>query len=176
MLATSDGSQSMADRVLGMCSVPKPPVPCAGCAGQLCSNNPVGCGQNSVESQTSEQPGAATCLAWGMTFAPRTCAVCLDTLVLLYQVLHTQCVLLSAARTLYPCYSQNSLQQQRCAAGMWRIKHDLCHVEPVPGHLQCRLWIAPELVGCCKNPVITLQQPDKPAKARAFCNCCRSHV
>jgi hypothetical protein len=50
MLATSvHGSQSMADRVLGMCSAQTSPVPlCRGCAGQLCSNNPVGCGQNSV--------------------------------------------------------------------------------------------------------------------------------
>jgi hypothetical protein len=48
-------SQSMADRVLGMCSVPKPVLQpyMLGCAGQLCSNNPVGCGQNLSHKQVS---------------------------------------------------------------------------------------------------------------------------
>jgi hypothetical protein len=58
--------------------------------------------------------------------------------------------------------ARTSLQQQRvCSRHVWRVKHDLCHVEPVPGHLAAMSpLIAPELVGCCKNPVITLQ-PDQ---------------
>jgi hypothetical protein len=59
MLATSvHGSQSMADRVLGMCSAQTCPAAFALAAGQLCSNNPVGCGQNQ-QSQTSEHKLAA---------------------------------------------------------------------------------------------------------------------
>jgi hypothetical protein len=83
-------------------------------------------------------------------------------LVLLYQDCSTHSVCCCALRE--PCThatARTSLQQQKSAAGVWRVKHDLCHVEPVPGHLAAMSpLIAPELVGCCKNPVITLQ-PDQ---------------
>jgi hypothetical protein len=49
MLATSvHGSQSGRQSVRYVQRAQTSPVPVQGCAGQLCSNNPVGCGQNSV--------------------------------------------------------------------------------------------------------------------------------
>jgi hypothetical protein len=57
---------------------------------------------------------------------------------------------------LQPEQACSNKEQQACVEST-----DLCHVEPVPGHLAAMSpLIAPELVGCCKNPVITLQ-PDQ---------------
>jgi hypothetical protein len=77
------------------------------------------------------------------------------------RLLHTLSVCCCvAARTLHPCYSQNKLAatksvQQACVES----QHDLCRACAWTPPAAMSPWIAPELVGCCKNPVITL--PDQ---------------
>jgi hypothetical protein len=116
MLATSvHGSH---DRVLGMCSVPKPPCTlCAGLCWSALLEQPCGLwsklGSSHKQVSTSlQQLAVALRGEYSMTLHPhRACAVCLDTLVLLYHCLHTQCAVLRE-----PCThatARTSLQQQR---------------------------------------------------------------
>jgi hypothetical protein len=133
MLATSvHGSQSMADRVLGMCSVPKPLCTVQGCAGQLCSNNLWAVVKTGSSHKQVSTAAAACCSCLGihnMTLHPhRACAVCLDTLVLLSRLLHTLSVCCCLLRE--PCThatARTSLPATKeCSRHVWRRSSMTC--------------------------------------------------
>jgi hypothetical protein len=152
MLATSvHGSQSMADRVLGMCSVPKPPG--AGWSALARTTLWLWSKLGSSHKQVSTA-AALACGGVQHDLAPTYAQCAWTPWYLLYQIApHLVC----CARTLYPCYSQNKLAATKSVQG-WR-KHDLscraCAWTPCSNVA----LIAPELVGCCKNPVITPARP-----------------
>jgi hypothetical protein len=125
MLATSvHGSQSMADRVLGMCSVPKPllqplcwVVLVSSARTTLWAVVKTGSSHKQVSTSCS-----STCCSLGgeQSIAHRACAVCLTPWYCCIKIAPlTQCVLLCCCANPVPMLQpEQACSNKECAAGM----------------------------------------------------------